>query len=125
GGGEGGGGGGGGGAGGGGVVEGGGGGVGAGGMGGGREGEARGRGGRRRRGQTAHEMLRLDERDAVAVLGELEAGGQSADAATHHDGVAQETSILGLVLAPLAQHRSSRRTQCGELLRCRQRGDAR
>src|SRR2546421_466684 len=55
------------------------------------------------RGQTAHEMLCLDERDAVAVLGELEAGGQSADAATHHDGVAQETSILGLVLAPLAQ----------------------
>ena len=47
-----------------------------------------------RGGVAAHERLRFDDRDALPVLRELQAGGESADTAAHHDGVAQEGPIL-------------------------------
>ena len=46
-----------------------------------------------RRGETTEEVLRLDERDLLAVLGEREARGEAADAAAYDDRVGQsETS---------------------------------
>jgi hypothetical protein len=42
-----------------------------------------------RAGQTADEVLRLDERDLLATLGEREAGGEAADAAANNYGVTQ------------------------------------
>jgi hypothetical protein len=48
-----------------------------------------------RRGETADEVLRLDERDLLAVLREREARGEAADATADDDRVGQgETSEI-------------------------------
>ena len=47
------------------------------------------------RGEAAQEVLSFEERDLLAMFSEGEPGGEPADAAAEHDGVAQEGLILG------------------------------
>jgi len=47
------------------------------------------------RGEAAQEVLSFEKRDLLAMFGEGEPGGEPADAAAEHDGVAQEGPILG------------------------------
>lgn len=80
-----------------------------------------------RRREAAEEILRFDERDLLAVLGERESRGKAADAAADDDRVGQgetsEQSSRGFEVSRIVAWRSARRPTI-DVVRRTYRGDA-